>query len=97
MNKIILRIKCFFIPKLSAEIVGNQKFEYMMLDRLKQDCEYYLGYGNRCPRHLWTESEEAQIAEMKRLYKLLIFKPEWISMRDIKQYEKQMILTRKGL
>lgn len=97
MNKIILRIICFFSPKLSAEIVANQKFEYMMLDRLRCDCEYYLGWGNRCPRHLWAESEEAQIAEMKKLYKLLIIKPEWISMRDIKRYEKQMVLTRKGL
>lgn len=62
----------------------------MMLSRLQMDCEYYLGNGNRHPKHLWAGNEDRQIAEMKRLYRALIVKPKWISMKDIKGYERGM-------
>lgn len=35
--------------KFKTEYTKNpNKFNYMMLDRLRSDCDYYLGYGNRC-------------------------------------------------
>lgn len=62
-----------------------------MLDRLRVDCNYYLGNGGRHPNCLWAGNEDKQIAEMKRLYNMLIVKPEWISMADIKRYERDMM------
>lgn len=67
-----------------------EKFSYMMLSRLQSDVEYYLGHGNRNERHLRGESVDAHIAEMKRLWNSLKVKPEWLSMEDILEYEKNM-------
>ena len=36
-------------------------FRYMMLDRLRVDCEYFLGNGNRNEKHLWAGDVERHI------------------------------------
>ena len=61
-----------------------------LLSRLKMDCDYYLGAGERAEKHLWAGSVEAQIAKMRELYALLPEKPEWLSEQDIDHYESQM-------
>ena len=38
----------------------------MMLGRLQEDCNYYLGKGNGDENRLWADNVEAQIAEMKK-------------------------------
>ena len=72
--------------------LGDNKFSYMMLGRLKSDCDYYLGNGNRSERNLWAKSVEEQIKEMKRIWNSLPEneKPEWLSMEDIEDYESKM-------
>jgi hypothetical protein len=71
-------------------------FTYMMLDRLRSDCDYYLGYGNRYAGHLWAKDEKGQIEEMKRLYNSLpeSEKPEWLPFEKILEYEKLMVTTK---
>lgn len=71
----------------------EERFNYMMLDRLKTDCEYYLGYGNKNPKHLWAEDEVKHIAEMKRIWNWFSDdkKPEWLTMEQILEYEKALI------
>lgn len=64
--------------------------QYALLDRLRSDCEYYLGCGERCDKHLWAKSVEAQIAKMRELYNNLEVKPEWLSSEDIDNYERLM-------
>lgn len=73
-------------------IADGNKFKYMMLGRLKQDNDYYLGYGNRSPKNLWAGNVKDQISEMKKLWNELPNdqKPEWLSMEDILRYEKEM-------
>lgn len=68
------------------------KFEYQMLSRLQQDCDYFLGNGNRNEASLWAGNVKDQIAEMKTIWNKLPSdaKPEWLSMEDIENYEKQM-------
>jgi hypothetical protein len=68
------------------------KVDYMMLDRLRSDNEYYLGNGNRNPKNLWAGSVDGQIEEMKKLWNQLPKdkKPEWLSMEDIENYERKM-------
>jgi hypothetical protein len=67
-------------------------FNYRMLDRLRSDNDYYLGNGNRYEKHLWAGNVDGQIAEMKKLWNQLPEnkKPEWLSMEDIENYEKEM-------
>ena len=71
-----------------------ERFNYMMLGRLLTDVKYYLGYGNRFKGHLWAGDEEGQIEEMKKIYNSFTEdkKPEWLTMDQILEYEKQMIL-----
>ena len=72
----------------------KNRFTYMMLNRLQNDCEYYLSNGNRCNKQLWAGDAKAQIKEMKKLYNELPEngKPEWLSWEQILKYEKEMIL-----
>lgn len=69
------------------------EFNYQLLGRMDQDCRYYLGYGNRNKRVLWSLDEESQIKLMKKLYNSFPDnkKPKWITMKDIEEYERRMI------
>ena len=81
------------LNSLTEEINVLEKddtFRYMMLDRLKTDCNYFLGNGNRNEKHLWAGDVDKQIKLMKDLYNSFEEKPEWISMEDIENFEKQM-------
>ena len=69
---------------------NENEYQYMLLDRLKNDCEYFLGYGNRYEKHLWAGNVDDQIAEMKKIWNNLKEKPEWLSMEDIENYERKM-------
>jgi len=68
-------------------------FEYQLLARLQQDCEYFLGFGDRKEKHLWALSVVDQIAKMKELYNLLIplGEIEWINLEEILDFEKRML------
>lgn len=70
-----------------------REFDYMMLSRYKSDCDYFLGYGNGYEGHLYYHSVNKQIEEMKELYNNFSNeeKPEWLTMEQIEDYEKQMI------
>lgn len=71
---------------------AEPKYRYMLLSRDKQDCEYYLGNGNRNPANLCTGDEVTQIEEMKALWNSFSEedKPEWLSWEDILEYERKM-------
>lgn len=69
--------------------------DYRLLDRLRTDCNYYLGAGGRSEKHLWAGSVEKQIAKMRELYAALPEKPEWLSEQDIDRYEQQMTVSTK--
>jgi len=70
----------------------DESFRYQLLDRMKGDCAYYLGYGNRNEKHLWAKNVPDQIAYMKALWHSfpLLKKPQWLTMRQIRKLEKQM-------
>ena len=65
----------------------DKKMQFQLLDRMKQDCEYYIN-GHRDANHLWAGSVDEQIKAMRELQKML--KPEWLSSEDIDRYEEQM-------
>ncbi len=76
--------------KKIEESNDEQEYEYMLLDRLRSDCDYYLGSGNRQDKFLWAGNVDGQIAKMRELYHKLKVKPDWISMKDIDNYAKKM-------
>ena len=79
--------------KVKKEDKNDRKeFNYMLLDRLRDDCEYFLGNGNGSVKHLWAGDIDEQIDKMKELYNSFADdeKPEWITMKDINNYEKKM-------
>ena len=68
------------------------RFNFMMLDRLRSDCDYYLGYGNRNESSLWAGSVKEHIEKMKEIHNSFPEdqKPEWLTYEGILGYEKQM-------
>jgi hypothetical protein len=68
-------------------------FNYQMLDRLKSECDYYLGNGGRYEKHLWAGNVVGQIDKMKELYNSFKEdeKPEWLTYEQILSYEKSMM------
>jgi hypothetical protein len=66
------------------------KQQYMILSRLQSDCEYYLGQGNRDENGLYHGDVKEHIQAMKELWIKLDKKPEWITMKDIIDYERKM-------
>lgn len=80
-------------PIIDKSILQNDEtFRYRLLDRMKTDCNYFLGNGNRLDKFLWAGNVESQIAYMKALYNSFPDdkKPEWISLDDINNYEDAM-------
>ena len=71
----------------------NKVLRSQLLGRLESDCKYYLGLGYRNPDILWAKEEREQIQVMKMLFESFDEdeKPDWISMADIEQYEKEML------
>lgn len=70
----------------------DDKFRYMLLSRMKSDCDYYLGNGSRHAKHLWAGDEVEQIAYMKALWNSFgeNDKPEWLSFEQILEYEQKI-------
>ena len=62
----------------------------MLLDRLRADCDYFLGAGGRSEKHLWAGNVHAQIKKMRELYDALPKKPEWLTAEAIDRYAAQM-------
>lgn len=71
----------------------TERFNYMMLSRLEQDCKYFLGNGGRHKKYLQNSSIKDHIAEMKKIYNNFNEdkKPEWITPDKIEKYEKEML------
>ncbi|WP_256719739.1 LPD11 domain-containing protein [Paenibacillus glucanolyticus] len=72
---------------------SDARFRYMMLYRFRDDCEYYLNYGNRNSNVLWSLDESKHIENMKALHNSFgeNDKPEWLTWEQILEYEKQML------
>lgn len=86
-----------YIKKLIEEKSANDSFKYMMLDMMKQDCNYYLGNGNKLKKVLWANDEKEHIENMKALWNSFPEneKPEWLTIEQIEEYEKEMTEPRE--
>lgn len=68
----------------------DERFEYMLLDRLRQDCDYYLNQAGRNPKSLWAGNEQQQIDKMRELYNSVSEKPLWLTREQIDEYAARM-------
>lgn len=78
-------------PDAQPVVTHDTSFNYQLLARLVQDCDYYLGFGGRAKKHLWAGDEAEQIQKMKELYDGFQEKPQWITLEDIARYEAEMV------
>lgn len=72
------------------EDYNDPRFLYQMLSRLESDCKYFLENGNGVEKYLWALKVDNQISAMKEIYNKLKEKPEWLSLEQINNYEKEM-------
>ncbi len=72
---------------------SEMRFRYSMLDRLRSDCEYFLGNGDGYEGHLWAGSVEEQIKEMRKRWNEFADdeKPEWLTLEQIDDFEQKML------
>lgn len=71
----------------------DAKFRYQLLDRLRSDCEYYLGAGHRNAKFLWAKDIQSHINLMRQLWFSfdITERPEWMSLALIQEYENRML------
>jgi len=79
--------------KVARDLVGGAERDYLFLGRMQSDLDYALnerslGYG--AEKHLMMLNFEDQIKEMKKLWNRVDEKPEWLTKRDIADYEKRI-------
>ena len=71
----------------------DDRFRYQLLDRMRQDCLYFLSYGRRDPRYLWANDAVEHLVYMKAVWNSFPSdgKPEWMTMDEILSLEKRML------
>ena len=80
-------------------VENPKKLEYMLLDRMRSDCEYFLGNGNGYEGHLYGGSIENICNEMKSIWESFTDseKPEWLSLKDIADYKTKMLSKKAAM
>lgn len=79
-------------PQEQAQPTDTRDYgdDYRLLDRLRSDCEYFLGEDQRNEKHLWAGNVSAQIHKMRELYDALPEKPDWLTREQIEDYADRM-------
>lgn len=72
----------------------GKQFAYMILSRMKSDCEYVILHKEHGIReqHLWAGSIESQIENMLKTWDWFAEdeKPEWLTREEILKFAEQM-------
>ena len=66
---------------------------YSLLDRMQQDCKYYLTFGKYDPSVLWAKNTVKHIKIMFAIWESfpLDQKPEWLTIKQLNTYGDMMI------
>lgn len=85
----MLEVGASNVMSLEDVLSRDISFKLNLLGRMRGDCLYYLGYGNRNPLYLWAKDEKLQIKYMKEIHNSLPeeCKPEWLTLSDIEKFE----------
>lgn len=70
---------------------SEKRFRYMMLDRMRQNREYYLRIGGSA-NVLWPKDEKQHINNSKDIWNSFDDndKPEWLTMEEIDEFASRM-------
>ena len=68
----------------------DDRFRYMLLDRMRSDVKYFLGNGNRHEPDLWAGNAKDHIIIMDALMRSLPEQPQWLSTEQLIDYADQM-------
>ena len=69
----------------------NDKYLYMLLSRLHMDSLNFInGFSKGDEKRLWGLNKKDHINEMYCIYNYLEQKPEWITLKEIKEIDKKM-------
>lgn len=79
-------------------IRNPREFDYMLLSRMKADCDYFLRNGNAYENDLWSGSVESICDEMEKIWNSFTDneKPEWLTMEQIKEYRREMMEVKEN-
>lgn len=77
---------------MPEKVSERDKMNYMLLDRMRCDCEYFLNYGNRSVKNLSGDNVEFHIGQMKKLHDGFPEdkKPSWLTYDEILELERRM-------
>lgn len=72
---------------------SEKRYRYMLLDRMRMDCDYYIRNNFNTPRTLWADTEQEHIDIMRHIWGTFSDrdKPEWLTLEQIDQFENRMI------
>lgn len=75
----------------------EDSYRYMLLDRMRTDCNYFLGNGNGNEKVLWAGNIKDHMAVMKELWDSFDSdkKPECLSLEELSKYENQMTVLKE--
>lgn len=70
---------------------SEKRFRYMMLDRMRQNREYYFRIGGNA-NVLWPKDEKQHINNTKDIWNSFDDndKPEWLTMEEIDEFASRM-------
>lgn len=85
------------VEKASSLLQEMDKYHYMRLDKLRQDCQYYLTYGQRNAKHLEGMNLDTHIENMWAEWRACRIEPEWCTAIDIELFRRAMSSETNGV
>lgn len=82
-----------YLKYCEAKRQNLYRYDYMILDQLRQTCDFFLRNRSRGVSSLYGGSVETTISKMKQTWSRLPGdeKPDWLSWEDILRYEGLML------
>ncbi|MFT6879128.1 MAG: hypothetical protein ACJARG_000052 [Arcticibacterium sp.] len=72
------------------QLEESNKFNYMLLGRLRMDLDYFFGNGQMHGRHLYYPEVGVHMREMINLWKRLPIKPQWLRATELIEYKRRV-------
>ena len=74
-------------------LLCSDETKYSLLDRMQQDCKYYLTFGKYDPRVLWAKNTVEHVKIMYAIWESFPVdkKPEWLTIKQLNAYKDMMI------
>jgi len=68
----------------------DNSYNYMLLDRLRSDLEYYWNWGHRNENVLYNKDYKKHIRKMINIWKQLPKKPIWLTANELISFKNRI-------